>query len=475
MGHAVELSVPLDVSVGVGAVVGGRRPLTAVVGLGRRCAALRCACRPAAPVSRVHRVPGAASAAGLRCRRAARHDDRRSRSFKSCAPGRPARARSAGPSTRSSCRRPGTARCCSTRTATGSPSPSRPTSRPRRPTPSRLPGEDVADDLLAQGYALAGSAWSSNGWAVPEGVAADQGAVRLLRPDRGAAPARVRLGRLPGGPDRPRPSPSRGCPGSAVPRPCAGCWAARTRTSTSPWTSASRVRALLVPNLQLTGYGSHEAAVRQWQRAQKVIVAAATRGGRSAARLALVSALVDAPQQTAQFDGSDPVRAGRCRRGVGPDRAGLRHVRPLRDRAAGRRQPVVQHRERLPDPGERAGAHVHRPAGWSGHDGRAARPARPRTPRGRQRAGPGQGATSGRAHRERCGSRPSRCTPRGTRWSWSRTSGSSRAASQRRPARARPAPALRGPAHDVRGPRALRRRALQLHGRSAGGRDCGSG
>lgn len=53
-----------------------------------------------------------------------------------------------------------------------SPRPCRPTESPAATDAVPAPGDDVAKVLVAEGDALAGSSYSRNDWAVPEGVAA---------------------------------------------------------------------------------------------------------------------------------------------------------------------------------------------------------------------------------------------------------------------------------------------------------------
>ena len=90
-----------------------------------------------------------------------------------------ARTRSTARPTSCCCRRRGTAPSSSTPTATGRRRPHRRTSRSpstaAEPAPGYSEGDtSVSDALLAQGYALAGSAYATNGWAVEDGVKADE-------------------------------------------------------------------------------------------------------------------------------------------------------------------------------------------------------------------------------------------------------------------------------------------------------------
>ncbi len=73
------------------------------------------------------------------------------------------------------------------------------------------------------------------------------------------------------------------------------------------------VKTLLAPTLRLTGYASHQAAVAQWQIGQQAVVSAAAQGGARAARLALVAALVDAPEPDLAVRRLDPELAASAR------------------------------------------------------------------------------------------------------------------------------------------------------------------
>src|SRR5262249_35197053 len=78
------------------------------------------------------------------------------------------------PRTRSGCHRSGTARCCCTRTATARPAPPPPDFPPVSRIAQVAATDEVAGQLVAKGYALAGSAYGSNGWAVADGVKAGE-------------------------------------------------------------------------------------------------------------------------------------------------------------------------------------------------------------------------------------------------------------------------------------------------------------
>lgn len=170
------------------------------------------------------------------------------------------------------------------------------------------PGEDVAKALLDDGYALAGSSYSRNGWAVPEGVAADEKLYDYFATTIGR-PRRVYLWGDSLGGLVTETLAEKNLPWVSGAAPLCGVLGGTNENLDVALDVAYAVKTLLAPQLRLTGYASHPAAVAQWQRGQRAIVAAAAQGGARAARLAMVAALVDAPDQTSRFDGSTPSSA----------------------------------------------------------------------------------------------------------------------------------------------------------------------
>ncbi len=114
-----------------------------------------------------------------------------------------------------------------------SPQPAPPAFGPVLDQAEPAPGWDgtsspIADELLAQGYALAGSAYASNGWAVADGIKAGEDLHCLLRREGRQAEADVRVGGLARRPDH--AGPRRAQPGLGVGRRCrpAGWWPGRS-------------------------------------------------------------------------------------------------------------------------------------------------------------------------------------------------------------------------------------------------------
>ena len=200
-----------------------------------------------------------------------------------------------------------------------------------------------------------------------EGVRAGIEAVGIAeeRHRRRRGPPGLRLGQQPRRPDHPDPGRAPARPGrrrrAAVRRARPG----PTATSTSRWTSPSAVKQFFYPKLRLRGFASRAARAGQRRRRHAGDPRPARRpgdaGGAPAAGCSALAALVRRvgrrPRRPTASGTASAV--GRGHR-VAADRPELRHGGPLRHRAAGRGQPVDQHRHRLPqprDPGRRRAVH----------------------------------------------------------------------------------------------------------------------
>ena len=113
----------------------------------------------------------------------------------------------------------------------------------------------------------------------------------------------------------------------------------------------------------------------------------------------MVAAMVDAPTQTQDLRRLDDRVAGAGPGRVDPHGARLRHLRPLRDRAAGRRQPLRQRRDRLRGAGQRRGALADRDR-VAGSTRQAARAAAGRRAGHRRRRGAGEVRHDGQPDRQ---------------------------------------------------------------------------
>jgi pimeloyl-ACP methyl ester carboxylesterase len=164
------------------------------------------------------------------------------------------------------------------------------------------PSAAAASALLAKGYALAGSAYARNGWATAEGVAAGE-QLHDFFVQKVGRPARTYVwGESLGGlitemlaekhPDW--------IAGAA---PVCGVLGGTNLNFDLALDLAYGVKALLDPGLKTDGYASYQEAVASFQRANRAVLAAVNSSS-GLAKLALLAALVDAPQQTASYDGS---------------------------------------------------------------------------------------------------------------------------------------------------------------------------
>ncbi len=191
------------------------------------------------------------------------------------------------------------------RSAQPTPPDFEPVSTAPEPAPGWSSGaKEVGQALLDQGYALAGSAYASNGWAVADGVAAAE-QLHDFFVNNVADPYRTYVwGDSLGGliTQTVAEKHPEWVDGVA---PFCGALAGIVPNLDLALDVAYATKELLYPRMRLTGFTSYEDAVRTWQQAVKRVVAAAedTEGGGTAAIL-FIGMLVDAPSQTSMFDGS---------------------------------------------------------------------------------------------------------------------------------------------------------------------------
>lgn len=164
------------------------------------------------------------------------------------------------------------------------------------------PGPVVAD-LLESGFALAGSAYRSNGWAVADAVT-DQTALYRHFVDVVGAPDRTivwgaSLGGLVTALLAERES--EWVDGAA---PLCGVLGGGVDNLDLALDVTYAIRELLAPGMQLTGFTSWRDARRVWQRGYDAVVSAGSDLRRGVPAIVLVAALVDAPSQTRTYDGS---------------------------------------------------------------------------------------------------------------------------------------------------------------------------
>jgi pimeloyl-ACP methyl ester carboxylesterase len=163
-------------------------------------------------------------------------------------------------------------------------------------------GAPLARELLARGYALAGSSWASNGWAVDDGVAANEALYERFAETVGT-PQRVYLwGDSLGGlvtMETAEANPD-WVDGAA---PVCGVVGGILPNMDLAMDVAYGVRELIDPQLVLTGYESANAAGFEWVRAAQAVSGQANDPQERANVIALAM-LADAPLQTKTQDGS---------------------------------------------------------------------------------------------------------------------------------------------------------------------------
>ena len=142
-------------------------------------------------------------------------------------------------------------------------------------TPSAVPagGAEVANDLLAEGYALAGSAFKTNGWDVLDGIAADE-ALHTYFVDKIGKPDRVYVwGDSLGGLITETLAEKHPEWVSGV-APMCGVLGGTNLNLDLALDVAYAVKTLIYPDLKLTGFASDDEANANWQGAYKAITAA---------------------------------------------------------------------------------------------------------------------------------------------------------------------------------------------------------
>jgi len=165
--------------------------------------------------------------------------------------------------------------------------------------------DPLTASLLEAGYALAGSSYKSNGWAVADGVKA-------------GADLRDRFVKLVGTPKRTyvwgdslgglvtellAEAHPEWVDGAA---PMCGVLAGPNYNFDAALDVAFAVKALIDPQLKLTGYTDQQDASANWEHASAAVQkAAADVAGGGTAKVMFIASLVDAPTATTTYDGHD--------------------------------------------------------------------------------------------------------------------------------------------------------------------------
>src|SRR4051794_39769442 len=164
------------------------------------------------------------------------------------------------------------------------------------------PSDAVASALLAKGYALAGSAYKANGWAVAEGVGAgeqlhDFFAAKVGTPNRTYVWGESLGGLITETLAEKHPEWIAGA------APMCGVIGGTNLNFDLALGVGDAVRTLLDPPYMVEGYSSYQDAVANFDGAYKAVLGASGNAA-GIAKLLLIAALVDAPTQTVSHDGS---------------------------------------------------------------------------------------------------------------------------------------------------------------------------
>jgi hypothetical protein len=181
--------------------------------------------------------------------------------------------------------------------------PAPPDFEPVDTDPAPAATDEVASALLAKGYALAGSAFKTNGWDVLDGVAADE-ALHTFFTEKIGTPDRVYVwGDSLGGliTETLAEKHPEWVSGAA---PLCGVLGGSNLNLDLALDVAYAVKTLIYPDLKLTGFTSHDEAVANWQGAYAAITKAGADLKNGVPAILLTAALVDAPSQTKTYDGA---------------------------------------------------------------------------------------------------------------------------------------------------------------------------
>jgi pimeloyl-ACP methyl ester carboxylesterase len=179
-------------------------------------------------------------------------------------------------------------------------------------TPVAVPGWDTGDTglgnvFLERGYAIAGSSYRSNGWAVEDGVIAGEELYAYFVEQIGQ-PKRVYVwGDSLGGliTQTLAERHPEWVDGAA---PLCGVMAGLEPNIGLSLDTAYGVQQLLYPDMEISGFESYEDALTSWEgAASRLIESARDQDTDAIARIFTVAAMVDAPGQTYTYDGSSIV------------------------------------------------------------------------------------------------------------------------------------------------------------------------
>jgi pimeloyl-ACP methyl ester carboxylesterase len=182
--------------------------------------------------------------------------------------------------------------------------PAPPNFEPVSTKPQVASDDTTAQALLAQGYALAGSAYASNGWAVSDGVTAAEDLYAYFTENIGQPYRTLVWGDSLGGliTQTIAEKHPEWVDGAA---PLCGALAGVVPNMNLALDVSYSVKTLLYPEMKIAGYATYEESVQAFtEAAKRVIAAASDTAGGGTAKVLTIAAIVDAPGQTKTFDGS---------------------------------------------------------------------------------------------------------------------------------------------------------------------------
>lgn len=174
------------------------------------------------------------------------------------------------------------------------------------------PSDDVSNDLIGKGYALAGSAFKSNGWDVTDAVSADQDLYQYFGATFGK-PKRVYIWGASLGGLITQTLAETHAPWISGVAPLCGVLGGTNLNLDLALDVAYAVKTLIYPQLTLTGFASQQDAVANWVAASKAVADKAANGGaQGIADLLAIAAISGAPSKTENFDGHDATSVGQA-------------------------------------------------------------------------------------------------------------------------------------------------------------------
>jgi len=164
---------------------------------------------------------------------------------------------------------------------------------------------DVGQQLLDQGYALAGSAYASNGWAVDDGVTAGEDLHQYFVDHIGTPNRTIVWGASLGGLVTALLEQKDGATWVDGAAPMCGVVAGGNDNLDLALDVTYGIKQLMAPQLQLTGYSGWADAAKQWKTGYDAVLAAGKNIQVGVPEIIFLAALADAQPQTKTYDGAD--------------------------------------------------------------------------------------------------------------------------------------------------------------------------